>query len=193
MTNLIEVKDIKPHLKLGILDLEAFSTINSLVNKRDLEKAGTVFLLKNLLNTVNFKLDYSPTNKPFLKGRNEHISISHSYNKLVIIINEFENTGVDVELMRDKILNIKLKFLNNSEQMLIDDNIETLTYIWAAKEVLYKIYGLKGLDYKNNLSIEINNKATFLGHIIIENSKKSYLLKKEKIQNYCLVYALNEV
>jgi 4'-phosphopantetheinyl transferase len=190
---LIEIKDINSHIKLGLLDLDAFSNTTAITQKRDLEKAGTDFLLKNLLNSSDFKLLYSETNKPFLNDRNEHISISHSHDKLAIIVNQKENTGVDVELVRDKILNIKHKFLNEKEAETAKDNLEILTFIWAAKETLYKIYGTKGLDFKLHLSVELLESDTFFGNIIKDDFKKRYQLKKEKLQNYCLVYALNEV
>lgn len=191
---MVEIRDINPHLKLGILDLEGFGQSKSIYQKRNLEKAGAQFLLAILLKTDAFELEYAPTNKPYLKNRNEHISISHSHNKLAIVLNTKQNTGVDIELVREKILNIKHKFLNDAESAFAKDNIETLTFIWAAKETLYKIYGLKGLDFKLHLSIEINNKTnTFFGTIQQHTFTKRYQLQKEKLQNYCLVYALDEV
>jgi 4'-phosphopantetheinyl transferase len=42
----------------------------------------------------------------------KHISISHSHDKLAIIVNEKEATGIDIELIRDKVLKIKHKFLS---------------------------------------------------------------------------------
>ncbi len=191
---MVEIRDINPHLKLGILDLEGFSQSKSIYQKRDLEKAGAKFLLAILLKTDDFELEYTPANKPYLKNRTEHISISHSHNKLAIVLNTKQNTGVDIELVREKILNIKRKFLNDTESAFAKDNIETLTFIWAAKETLYKIYGLKGLDFKLHLSIEINNKTnTFFGTIQQHTFTKRYQLQKEKLQNYCLVYALDEI
>jgi 4'-phosphopantetheinyl transferase len=190
---LIEIKDIEAHLRLGLLDLKTFALTTNYLLKRDLERAATYLLLSELLNTTSFELQYTETNKPFLKDSFGNISISHSHDKLAIILNQKENTGVDIELIREKIVTIKHKFLNESEAEVAKNNIEILTYIWAAKETLYKIYGLKGLNFKLNLSIELLVDDIFIGTIIKNNFKKCYLLKKEKIQNYCLVYALNEV
>ena len=191
---MIKIRNIAPNIKLGLLDLTAFSQKNAIIQKRDLEKAGTVFLLQHLLSTNTFEVLYTQTNKPFLQNRNEHISISHSHDILAIIINEKENTGIDVELVRDKILAIRHKFLNENETKFAKDNVEILTFIWAAKETLYKIYGLKGLDFKLHLSVDMNNEGdTFYGTIQKEDLKKTYKLKKEKLENYCLVYALNEL
>ena len=191
---MIEIRNINEHTKIGLLDLKVFSQLNTITQKRDIEKTGAQFLLQHLLNTTDFELTYTDTKKPLLKGKNDHISISHSHDKLAIIINKNENTGIDVELIRDKVLAIKHKFLNENEAHFAKEGVEILTYIWAAKETLYKIYGLKGLDFKLHLSVEINNEDdTFLGTIITNDLKKTYLLKKEKIQNHCLVYALNEI
>ncbi|MDX2173740.1 MAG: 4'-phosphopantetheinyl transferase superfamily protein [Bacteroidota bacterium] len=190
---MIEIRNINPHLKLGLLDLKVFSLSNNYILKRDLEKAATKLLLSSILNDPLFELCYTPTNKPFLKDSNAHISISHSHDKLAVIFNSKENTGIDIELIRNKILNITHKFLNEVENEYAGEDLENLTFIWAAKETLYKIYGLKGLDFKLNLSVEMSNNDTLFGNITIDNYQKCYLLKKEKIQNYCLVYALNEI
>lgn len=190
---MIEIRNINPHLKLGLLDLKTFSLLNNYLLKRDLEKAATKLLLASVLKKDLSELCYTLTNKPFLKDSNTHISISHSHDKLAVIFNSKENTGIDIELIRNKILNIKHKFLNEVEDEYAGEDIENLTFIWAAKETLYKIYGLKGLDFKLNLSVELSNNDTFFGTITNDNYQKRYHLKKEKIENYCLVYALNEI
>ena len=70
---MIKIKDIEPHIKLGVLDLDAFAQTTTISQKRNLEKACTTFLLQNLLNTSVFEVQYSPSNKPFLKNNIEQI------------------------------------------------------------------------------------------------------------------------
>jgi len=150
----INIRKISPTISIGILDLKVFGQEHLNLLKRDLEKTGSLFLLGELLKTNEFELEYTSANKPFLKGRTEHISISHSHDKLAIIIDQNQNTGIDIELIRDKVLKIQHKFLNPAELTFARDHIERLITIWGAKEALYKVYGLKEVDFIKNLFIE---------------------------------------
>lgn len=190
---MINVREITPDLSLAILDLNAFSVEANLVIKREQERAGTLFVLKTLLGNDTFKLSYSEHNKPYIDKLGAHISISHSHDKLAVVLNQKENTGVDIELMRDKVLKIKHKFVNETEALVAQDDVEMLITIWAAKEALYKCYGLKQLDFKTNLFIAGFENDKFTGIIETKDFRKKMLLKKEKIDDYMLVYVLNEI
>ncbi len=190
---MINIKKIEPFISVGVLDLRAFSANRLNLLKREIEKAGSLFLLEEMLKTKAFSLEYHPTNKPYLKNRKEHISISHSHDKLAVIINERENTGIDIELMRDKVLKIQHKFLNENEIKFAKDQVEKLITIWAAKEAMYKVYGLKELDFIKNLFVEKFEDSVIFGKIDNGNFKKQYRLVSETIDDYKMVYVLNEL
>jgi 4'-phosphopantetheinyl transferase len=189
----INIRKISPTISVGILDLKVFGQGHLNMLKRDLEKAGSLFLLSELLNTKEFELNYTPANKPFLKDQTKHISISHSHDKLAIIIDENHSTGIDIELMRDKVLKIQHKFLNPTELTFARDHIERLITIWAAKEALYKVYGLKEVDFIKNLFVEDFDGDDIFGKIDIGSFKKRYKLRSENLDGYKLVYVLNEL
>src|SRR5690606_3017475 len=136
------------------------------------------------------ELAYTNTNKPFLKNRNEHISISHSHAKLAIIVNRQEPTGIDIELIRDKVKSIQNKFLNENEITFANNNVETLVTLWAAKETLYKIYGLEEMEFKEHLFVEPYHSSSIIGRIEMKDFRKRYALMKEKIDEYILVYMI---
>ncbi|MGZ4043129.1 MAG: 4'-phosphopantetheinyl transferase family protein [Bacteroidia bacterium] len=192
---MINILSINDHLRLGTLDMAAFSATQGLIEKRDLEKKATMALLKTLFPLTNIKLTYTPEKKPFLYGIDTHISISHSHDKLAILVNDKESTGVDVELLREKVVNIKHKFLCDEELAYTEDNIERLTTLWAAKESVYKAHGLKGIDFAKDMLIEIEtlNEDVFFGRLTLPGVNKRFRMKKEKHGNYILVYILNEV
>lgn len=186
---------LKPEafISIGVLNLNEFSFIQPNLSKRELEKAGTIHLLNKLFNGHKINLQYTITNKPFLVDRSEHVSISHSHTYLVIIVNQKENTGIDIELIRDKVLNVQHKFLNKNELNFADNNIEKLITLWAAKEALYKVYGLKELDFKTNLIIDNFSDDILVGKIETNVVKKKYKLKCETLGEYKMVYILNEI
>lgn len=190
---MLEIRNISDHQRLGLLNLQACFPDQNRFSKREIEKKATAYLLKQLISNDDFELCYTEHNKPFLKGCIERISISHSHDMLCVLVNSREETGVDIELLRDKVLNIRHKFLSMPEQEFAGSDIERLISLWAAKEALYKVHGRKSLDFKANLAIEPFTDDTLTGHILLPGSKPSYRLKREKIGNYILVYILHEI
>jgi phosphopantetheinyl transferase len=140
-------------------------------------------------------MDYDPVGKPFLTGESTHISVSHSHDKLAIMCDCKAPTGVDIEQVRDKVLRIKHKFLNKKELKCANDNVEKLITYWACKEALYKINGLEKIDFVTHLAVddfEMRESGTVTGTVRVENFHKKYLLHYEKLEDYVLVYVLNE-
>lgn len=190
---MLSLKKINKNCTIGILDLKIFSLNKINLTRREIEKTGAKMILEHLLNSKEFELLYSLENKPYLKNRTEHISISHSYDKLAIIINKKAICGIDIELIRNKVLKIKHKYLNEHEIEFANNDVEKLITYWSSKETLFKLYSLKNIDFINNLFVEDFLKNTFYGRIETSEKKIKYLLKREKIDNYILVYSINEV
>lgn len=192
---MIEVFNIKKGLFFGLLDLKEFSEVHRITVKRELETRGKNFLVSELID-ANCKIIYDDKGKPYLENDPRHISISHSHDKLAIIVNDGEATGIDIELIRDKVLKIKHKFLSESELEETGNDVEKLLIYWAAKETLYKIYGLKEVDFMTNLFVKPFNKhnlGTVIGEINFPGLKKTFELNYQSVNNYILVYALSEI
>ena len=101
------------------------------------------------------ELYYNTFGKPFLKS-GVHISISHSHQFAALILNSQNNVGIDIEMKRDKIEVIADKFVHPKE---VENHrshfsIRELTWIWGAKESLYKYYSTPGLSFRNHIFIK---------------------------------------
>ncbi len=164
-----------------------------LQSKRDQEQAGVNYLLAKMLNNDSVKIVYTAERKPMLRDSPGHISISHSHSKLAIIYNRRCNTGVDIELVREKVKSVEHKFLNQHESLMAEGKTQLLITLWAAKETLYKLYGKRGVDFRQHLFIDQINESTMQARIEIGDYKKKYELAHESIGEYKLVYALNEI
>ena len=189
------ISSIAAHIRLGTLHLPDFAQLMDLEAKRDIEKGGTVYLLEKLFNTP-VELTYTPEGKPFLNNRNCHISITHSHDKLAIIVNEKHATGIDIELIRDKVLKIKHKFLSETELNDANNNVQALITYWACKEAMYKLYSKKEVDFIAHLfvnKITELDKGNTVGEIKIGNFIKKINLHYEKLEDYMLVYTLDEI
>lgn len=192
---MIKVFNIKKGLFFGLLNLKAFAVKENLSSKRAIELKGREYLIKELLNN-DCETAYDNKGKPYLVGDNRHISISHSHDMLAVIVNEKESTGIDIELIRDKVLKIKHKFLTNEELIEANDDIEKLLIYWAAKETLYKIYGLKEVDFIAHLFVKPFTKhklGTIIGEINLPNFKENFELNYQILNDYVLVYASKKI
>lgn len=191
---MIQVFNINSHLTFGILNLEEFALNNPTSSNREKEIAGKNHLLNHLIGDIS-KLNYDEKGKPSLLNDARFISISHSHDRLVIILNEIEETGIDIELIRDKVLRIKHKFLKKVELANANDDIEKLLIYWAAKETLYKIYGLKEVDFVHHLYIHpFDKKQTgeLVGEIKLLKFHQIFKLYYQIVDNYVLVYAIEK-
>ena len=192
---MVEVFNINERLYFGLLNLNEYANTHHLTAKREIEGQGKNFLIAHLLDKAA-NIDYDEKGKPFLTNSNKHISISHSHNKLAIIVNENEATGIDIELIRDKVLKIKHKFLSSAELEDANDSPEKLLIYWAAKETLYKIYGRKEVDFIEHLFVKPftkHNLGTIIGEINLPNFHESFQLNYQLLDDYVLVYALHKI
>lgn len=192
---MIEIEEIKAGVELGWLDMRLFSATKTNLTKREIEQKGSLFLLAKMLKTEGFNLNYDAFNKPFLMDRREHISISHSHDWLVIAISKNANIGVDVELIREKVLNIKDKFLTELESNFAKDHTVLLTLIWSAKEAIYKAYGKKNVEFKNiavDPFILKEEGGTMSGNLKIDKRYWAYKMIYKIRKDYVLVLTTEE-
>lgn len=144
---------------------------------------------------TDFELHYDAFGKPyFLDGK--HISITHSHHFSAIVISD-ETVGIDIEMIRDKILRIANKFVNDSELSRLQgfdhkDYIKKLTVKWGAKEAIFKIRNEKGISFKDHIqvdSFEIKDQKT-TAILTIDNTSQQFSIYFEELPGYILVYAL---
>lgn len=89
---------------------------------------------------------YHPTRRPFLANSRSHLSISHSFPFVAVVLSEFYLVGVDVESFARPFSEVSDKYLSTNEKKWIDlDDNRRLALIWSAKEAIYKLPGMDGL------------------------------------------------
>lgn len=111
-------------------------------SKRQKEWLGVRLLLKHLLGS-NVQIAYKSSGAPFLINSNKHISISHSGTLVAIALNN-EKVGIDLQIISDKPLKIKSRFLSNAEIQMMGGQLDALTAVklWCAKEAVYKFLSI---------------------------------------------------
>jgi len=92
--------------------------------------------------------------KPYRKDCDRHISVSHSKDKVAVIISD-RPVGIDIQNEVAKISRIKHKFISDSEaSKLSAHNLIPYYHIfWGAKESMYKAYGIKELEFREHMHV----------------------------------------
>ncbi len=193
---LITFIEIDKNARAAVLDLTEFSKKYTEVSKRTLEREGFLFLLEELIKGAAKALSYQSSGKPYLLNRSEHISLSHSHGKLAVIVDQLQSTGIDIELIRDKVLDIRHKFLRTEEMREIaEGEVEKCLVYWAAKETLYKIIGTKELNFMNDIFIDnfnyVSTGGIIKGEIKYKGKKHYHWMQYLKFEEYILVYRIN--
>ena len=94
---------------------------------------------------IEAPISYHKNGNPFLKESPLYISVSHSKDKVVVIVSELP-VGVDIEFISEKAHRLQSRFLTLEEQTKLFDGLSTphLTTAcvkgWAAKEAAFKYY-----------------------------------------------------
>ena len=188
--------DISKQARLSLFNLSEFALYANLSDKRSVEKQAALYVIRTVLQDDQIEILYRENGKPYLTV-DVPVSISHSYDWLAVLFsfNGIE-VGVDIEKVRDKILNIKEKFLSPKElEEVKGAPLEKYTVYWCVKEALYKTLGIAGLDFSEQILVEDFSYSQTGGDInadvLVATTKKRYILHYQAVGNYILVYTLN--
>lgn len=132
----------------------AIADIRKLPDKRLCEILTVRILIKQIFGD-QAQLLYLPTGAPYIKNYNGHISISHTKSCIALGIHPSEAIGIDVENKTEKIQRIQKKFINAEETELLfpEDAITGTTFLWSAKESLYKAMQTSAVDFRAHLHV----------------------------------------
>ncbi|HLS94328.1 MAG TPA: 4'-phosphopantetheinyl transferase superfamily protein [Sphingobacterium sp.] len=163
--------------------------------KRTLHWLATRVLLRYLLKTEDYIACPSDDNgKPFLPDYPYKISLTHSFDYAGVLMSTQGECGIDLEIVKDKVLRVKEKFLKPKELAFIqDDNIEQLYACWCAKEAVYKLQGNKGVSFLEDMTIlPFQYKPQGIMTLLLRKERKTQFFQVyyEKFQDYMLGYVV---
>lgn len=182
--------------KLQLNETEQEKLLRLGKGKRTLHWLATRVLLRYLLDTNEYISCPSDANgKPYLPDYPFKISLTHSYEYAGVMLSTKGECGIDLEIVKNKVLRIKEKFLKKEELAFIsaDNEVEQLYACWCAKEAVYKLQGNKGISFLQDMTIQPFNfeaQGVMTLDLQKEESKHSYQVYYEKFQDYMLGYAV---
>lgn len=161
--------------------------------KRKLTWLASRYLLKLLLNTTEFvELLFDEHGKPYVNNENIFVSISHCDTFAAAMISRQCEVGIDIESTNRDIRIIQHKFLSPEElQSIGNERVkEKLMVYWGAKEVIYKMYGKRKLEFKDDIYIKpfaLTQRGDIDGVLIKNGKVADYLLHYTFTESFILV------
>ena len=146
-----EIDFFSQQVSLSLEESQEYAFINSA--NRKLEWMATRFVQRQVIQDHLIKDNFG---KPFLKSQKGYISLSHCKNYSVAAFSKQHQIGIDIEPVNEKILRIADKFMSEKEFAFIVKEQEATHLIacWSIKEAIYKSYGKKNVNFKEQIQIE---------------------------------------
>jgi len=189
------------YLNHDLVTLQVQEQISKYKNKERKLQSISVLLLANTLigNNYKVKIEYSKNGKPNISKSAKQISVSHSGEKVAVIISKKNEVGIDIEKISNKIEKVSCKFMNEVELELCEplSGKSRFTYmhvVWGAKESMFKLYSKGGLGFRKNMFITSFSlfDQSFTGHIKKGDYNKVVSGSFMIIEGYMLVYVLGD-
>ena len=156
-------------------EAEQFKSLSN--DKRKVEFLGVRFLRNSL--DINEPVKYLSSGKPYLSQLQHPISISHCSKYIALAICA-EPVGLDIELLGRDTSRIINKFISEGEKILYKNDLtDGALELWCAKEAVYKLYGLQGLAFKDEITIFNRKEQGEL--ILLEGKVQRNIPKREFI------------
>lgn len=155
------------------------------------------YILKKVVGKgTQIRVKYDDHSKPFLDLSKDHISVSHSGKFATVIISKIHQVGIDIEQVHPRLHKVAEKFMSPEEagHEIKDLTTEHLCLHWCAKEALYKLYGLRELDFREHIRIlhpPEAHEGVFKGTISTGGEEHHYWLHSQKLEDYFLVFAID--
>jgi 4'-phosphopantetheinyl transferase len=174
-----KVTETEDELYENLLDIEKIEFGEFVHPKKRLEYLGA----RNLLASITQKLGIfyngiskDETGKPFLIENSSEISISHCLPWIGVVLHPIKPVGIDIERPQEKLEKVAPRVFSESEINFSKNNLDLITKIWCAKEVLYKIYAQGGNTFKTDFLVEDFQEQNniFNASIIMPHFQKDY-------------------
>lgn len=122
-----------------------------------------------------------------------YVSLTHTKGLAAAIFHKEMPVGIDLDYVREKVVRLGPKFLDDSEMEFLGKDPLMHTIAWSAKESIFKCQGKKGISLKHNIRLS----PFSLGDMVIEGriqqseySDHFYKVKVEIENDIVLTYTI---
>ena len=128
--------------------------LDSLSPKRRHERLSVRVLLRELCGEEK-RIAYEPSGRPYLADGSAQLSISHTRGYVAVALHPTRPVGVDIEQYGTRVHQVASRFLRADEAVTLATGDATygLLLHWSAKETLFKLLGMEGVDFLQHLQL----------------------------------------
>ncbi|TDQ18396.1 phosphopantetheinyl transferase [Algoriphagus boseongensis] len=175
---------------------EKLSFANISHHEKKKEWATARIAIYDALNQLNepypgfFKDEHGKSQS--MNGRG-YVSLSHTPGLAGAIYHRDQPVGIDMDLIREKILRIGFRFLDAAELDFLEKDPVHYTMAWSAKESIFKCQGKRGVSFRENILLEPFDVNTSLikGRIRgTDFADHHYTVQVKNLENIILTYTI---
>jgi len=171
------------------IDLETLAGISHEAKKKEYVAGKNAIMQMCLLEKIQFGgIEKDEHGKPFLKNHTYEMSLTHTIDYVGVVFSKSRPVGMDIEKPRNQIFKVLNRLCVASEIDWVSDDLEKATILWSAKEAMYKLYGKRKVDFKENLLLEASPNG-LTGKIKMPNHEAEHQIYVKNIEEYLLVVA----
>lgn len=122
-----------------------------------------------------------------------YVSLTHTPGFAGAIFHREQPVGIDMDLVREKILKIGFRFLDPSELDFLEKDPIHYTMAWSAKESIFKCQGKRGVSFRENILLEPfdMNASKIKGKIRgTDFADHHYTVDVRRMENVILTYTI---
>jgi len=161
--------------------------------------ASRAVLYDMALTDSGYKIVKDSQGKPHVVNIQGDISFTHSHSHAAAIYSKTRLVGIDIQIGTDKINRIARKFVSEKEFEYISIHDNTIDYhhvLWGAKESLYKAYGRRKVEFRDNLFVDPfvyqSQGGRISGSVDMPDYKGAFDIYYTKIDDYYMVYCIEK-
>lgn len=171
------------------IDLETLENISHDSKKKEYLAGKNAVMQMCLLEKIQFGgIGKDEHGKPFLKNNTYEMSLTHTIDYVGVVFSKSKAVGMDIEKPRNQIFKVLNRLCVASETSWVSDDLERATVLWSAKEALYKLYGKRKVDFKENLLLRPSPHG-LIGKIKMPDHEAEHQIYVQNIEEYILVIA----
>jgi phosphopantetheinyl transferase len=122
-----------------------------------------------------------------------YVSLTHTKGLAAAIFHKEMPVGIDLDYVREKVVRLGPKFLDESEMDFLGNDPLMNTIAWSAKESIFKCQGKKGISLRHNIRLSPFSLMDKVIHGRIQQSEYSdhfYKVKVEIENDIVLTYTI---
>lgn len=172
--------------------LASDETFISLKNKKRQREWLAVKMMLKHIGCKDFNVYYNENYQPQINHKSyPYISISHSKKMAGILIHPTNSVGLDIESLDRNFIQVEKKYLSTKEIELAHQAENRHCLFWCAKEAIYKMAGIPGLHFAEQIILNVTNKNELIAELIADKKNNTFQLDYIQYDRQLVVFLID--